>query len=413
MSRLLRVNGALALGTLVLLALQWRSLLLIPDSTGAWLFLGTIVVMTLFDSELPNGDLVDMSTPLVAAATVATGVAGASVAVVAVIASRGLVLILRRGRAVQASRVLDALFRSVFAVAAVGELTQVTAPIVTRIAAGNASELALGTAVPVAVFFALSFGAAQIQSSVREVRPLSVLLAGNIRLQGWMLAAQVSVAILSILVATRMSPWGLAIVVLLLLVVRQSFTLLVDVRTAYRDTVSLLARAMEAENPERLAHAERVAALASAIGREVGLQGQRLEWLTYAALFHDMDLLGTDDVLTVQQMRLDPVVSTPSVGVVGEVKFLEPIARILSIVSVGGETTTSHDEFDIIAAYIVSRASEIDDVVRRRPVDTRKSDGVGRRLYAERRRELDSKIGRSASRLAAISAATIPPSEAR
>jgi hypothetical protein len=187
-------------------------------------------------------------------------------------------------------------------------------------------------------------------------------------------------------------------------VVTQAFSLLVDVRTAYRDTVTLLARAMEAENPERLAHAERVAHLASSTGREVGLQGQRLEWLTYAALFHDMDLMGTDKAETTQSMEFETPMSSPGSGVVGQVKFLEPIARILGIVNAGGETLMSQSEFDIIAAYIVARASEIDDALNERSGDLRRSDGVGRRLYADRRRELDSRIGRSATRVTAAAA---------
>lgn len=365
-----------------------------PNASTALWFAVTITVMTLFDAELPNGDVVDMSTPLVVASAL---VMGAFTALILVLVSRGIVLSLRRDRA-RSMRIVDAFLRSALAVTIVGGLWRL--PIVAVLGSGSSSAgaFALNIAAPVILFFTVNFAAAQVQSSAREVRPLRVLLAGNIRLQGWMIAAQVSVAVLSVLVATRMGPWGLAIVVLLLLVVTQAFTLLVDVRSAYRDTVSLLARAMEAENPERLAHAERVARLASSIGREVGLQGQRLEWLTYAALFHDMDLLGTDDQETTRQLPLEPMGHQSGPGVVGEVKFLEPIARILGIVSASGDTATSHDEFDIVAAYVVSRASEIDDLANGRDVDLLRSEGVGLRLYADRRRELDMKIGRSAQR---------------
>jgi len=361
--------------------------------------------MTWFDSELPNGDVVDMSVPLVAASALVAEV-GTAATIGIVIVSRLLLLTLRRGDG-RASRVVDATLRAAFAVSAVGALTHRILPVVAPSSAASVAPFALAAAVCTLLFFALSFGAAQVQSAAREIRPLSVLVAGNLRLQGWMLAAQLSVAILSVLVAARMGAWWLAIVVVLLLLVRQAFTLLVDVRTAYRDTISLLARAMEAENPERLAHAERVARLASSIGREVGLQGQRLEWLTNAALFHDMDLLGSDDLAADEQLDLEPLVSSPGGRVVGEVKFLEPIAKILSIVNAGGETDVSHDEFDIIAAYVVSRASEIDDSLHHRPADIRRSEGVGRRLYADRRRELDSKIGRSAARIGATTDQTV------
>jgi hypothetical protein len=397
MSRLLRVNVAIGLMIVVGMFAQARGSLLVPDLSSALWFAGTIFVMTLFDAELPNGDVVDMSTPLVLAATL---VVGAPAALASILVSRGLQMVLRR-EARHAMRAVDALLRSALAVTVVGALANLGLASATDNFASGIGPFALGVAVPVLAFFALAFAAAQVQSSAREVRPLLVLMAGNIRLQGWMIAAQVSVAVLSVLVATRMGPWGLAIVVLLLLVVTQAFTLLVDVRSAYRDTVSLLARAMEAENPERLAHAERVARLASSIGREIGLQGQGLEWLTNAALFHDMDLLGTDDAATTRQLNLEPMVAGPGGAVVGEVKFLEPIARILSIVNAGGETGTSHDEFDIVAAYVVSRASEIDDAANRRLEGACRSDGVGRRLYADRRRDLDSRIARSAARFAA------------
>jgi hypothetical protein len=400
MSRLFRANALLIVGTAVLIALQWP--LTLPHMSldaPIWWCIATIAFMTWFDSELPNGDVVDMSAPLVAASALVAEV-GTAATIGIVVVSR-LVLLLLRREDIRASRVNDAALRAAFSVAAVGALTHRMLPVVAPDSAANVAPFALAAAASTVLFFALSFGAAQIQSAAREIRPLSVLVSGNLRLQGWMLAAQLSVAVLSVLVVARMGGWGLAIVVALLLVVRQAFTLLVDVRTAYRDTISLLARAMEAENPERLAHAERVAKLASSIGREVGLQGQRLEWLTNAALFHDMDLLGSDDLAAGEQLDLEPLVSSPGGRVVGEVKFLEPIARILSIVDAGGDTDESHDEFDIIAAYVVSRASEVDDALHHRPADTRRSEGVGRRLYADRRRELDSKIGRSAARIGA------------
>lgn len=394
MSRLARVNALLAIGTFVVLGLQWRVPLSAPGLPVALWFLATIAVMTAFDAQLPDGDVVDMSTPLLAASTL---VAGVPVTLVAILVSRGLLLARREdGRA---PRIFDAMLRAAFSVAVVGALIRWAVPDVMRAVSTKPVDFAVGTAVPLIVFFALSFGAAQMQSAARETRPMSVMIAGNVRLQGWLIAAQASIAVLSVLVTTQMGPWGLAIVVLLQLVVTQAFTLLVEVRTAYRDTVSLLARAMEAENPERLAHSERVTSLAASIGREVGLQGQRLEWLTYAAMFHDMDLLGTDDAEATQQLFLEPAVAVVGRGVVGEVKFLEPIARILSIVNASGNTHTSHDEFDITAAYIVARASEIDDATHGRPQDTRRSEGVGRRLYADRRGELDSRIGRSAARL--------------
>ena len=395
MSRLSRANTLLAFGTVVALGLQWRLPLSTPSLPVALWFLATIAVMTAFDAQLPDGDVVDMSTPLLAASTV---VAGIPVTLIAILVSRGLLLLARRGDG-RAPRIFDAMLRAAFSVAVVGALIHWAPSDIMRAGTARPVDFAVGTAVPLIVFFALSFSAAQVQSAARELRPLAVMVAGNVRLQGWLVAAQASIAVLSVLVTTQMGPWGLAIVVLLQLVVTQAFTLLVEVRTAYRDTVSLLARAMEAENPERLAHSERVTSLASSIGREVGLQGQRLEWLTYAAMFHDMDLLGTDDSEATQQSLLEPAAAVAGLGVVGEVKFLEPIARILSIVNASGNTHTSHDEFDITAAYIVARASEIDDATHGRPQDTRRSEGVGRRLYADRRGELDSRIGRSAARL--------------
>ena len=393
MGRVARVNAWVALGTIIALGFQWRTSLSTFDLPTALWFFGVIAVMTAFDAQLPDGDLVDMSMPLVAASTV---VAGIPATLVGVVVSRALLLLARRAEG-RASRAFDAGLRAVFSVAVVGGLGHWVLPAVVQ---GDRRGIGfvIGMAISLLVFFVLSFATAQMQSAAREIRPLSAMVAGNVRLQGWLMAAHISIAVLAVLVTTRMEPWGLAIVVLLQLVVTQSFTLLVEVRSAYRDTVSLLARAMEAENPERLAHAERVTRLASSIGRGVGLQGQRLEWLTYAATFHDMDLLGTDDWQVAQQSLLEPA-AAPGAKVVGEVKFLEPIARILGIVNASGDTHTSHDEFDITAAYIVARASEIDDATHGRTEDTRRSEGVGRRLYADRRRELDSRIDRSAARV--------------
>jgi hypothetical protein len=246
-------------------------------------------------------------------------------------------------------------------------------------------SLVLGGAA--AVFIVLDVLVEQIHAAVRFRAPLSALVVGAIRLQGWMLAAEISTAVLAVFMLPSLQYGGLLVTVGLLLVMRQSFALLLEVRASYTATVEVLARSLEAYDPDRRGHAERVARMCGEAGRAVGLQGKQLESLTYAALFHDVGRLGSDDP--------DEPPEHPSAEVLASVGFLAGALPILRILDAEGEEEASLDESDLIGAYLVACFSSFDSGIS----SGRSESGdlaatIGARLYASTRSAVDRVVER-------------------
>ncbi|PCG86403.1 metal-dependent phosphohydrolase [Streptomyces sp. WZ.A104] len=89
--------------------------------------------------------------------------------------------------------------------------------------------------------------------------------------------------------------WALPVLCGPLLLTQVSFRRYAAARTTSRQTVSSLARATEIAGYTPPGHARRVAALATAVGRELGLTGPQLTVLEHAALMHDIGQLSLLD----------------------------------------------------------------------------------------------------------------------
>jgi putative nucleotidyltransferase with HDIG domain len=98
----------------------------------------------------------------------------------------------------------------------------------------------------------------------------------------------------------------------------------------YLDTIRSLAAAVDAKDPYTRGHAERVAALAVEIGRELGLSGDALRALEYGGILHDIGKIGVPDEILAKRAPLSPeemalVRAHPVVGaeIVAGVEFLK------------------------------------------------------------------------------------------
>ncbi|MBK3530484.1 HD-GYP domain-containing protein [Streptomyces rubiginosohelvolus] len=90
-------------------------------------------------------------------------------------------------------------------------------------------------------------------------------------------------------------PWAPAVLCGPLLLTQVSARRYTAVRTTCGQTMASLARATEIAGYTSPGHARRVAALAAAVGRELGLTGPRLTVLEHAALMHDIGQLSLLD----------------------------------------------------------------------------------------------------------------------
>ncbi|WP_391652648.1 HD-GYP domain-containing protein [Streptomyces tamarix] len=89
--------------------------------------------------------------------------------------------------------------------------------------------------------------------------------------------------------------WALPVLCVPLLLTQLAFRRYAAVRRTYRQTIASLARATEVAGYTPTGHAHRVAALSRAVGRELGLSGEDLTVLEYAALMHDIGQLSLVD----------------------------------------------------------------------------------------------------------------------
>jgi len=78
-----------------------------------------------------------------------------------------------------------------------------------------------------------------------------------------------------------------------------------DLRKNYFETVSALARAIEAKDPYTMGHSERVTDYALQLGRALQLTGEQMETLRFAATLHDIGKIGLTDESLARSGHLD------------------------------------------------------------------------------------------------------------
>jgi putative nucleotidyltransferase with HDIG domain len=133
----------------------------------------------------------------------------------------------------------------------------------------------------------------------------------------------ITMAAVALRVYPSLGMWGLAIALLLTLILQNSFNLYLRIRRAYAQTITALAHAAEMDRPQDVGHAERVADLAIAVGRESGLSSIDLERVGYGALLHDIGRIGYEgeDADTRHPVR--------GAEIVEAVPFLEGVAPLI------------------------------------------------------------------------------------
>ena len=150
----------------------------------------------------------------------------------------------------------------------------------------------VAAAIP-AAFILGELLAAQTAASIGTGRQLTRLLRGNLVGQAPLLMAQWSASLLLLITYnSQMGPWSLVPVVALLLLMRQSYALLLSTRETYRTTVEVLVEAAESEDGRRVGHADRTAVIARTIATRLGMAVSAVERISYVALLHDVDALG-------------------------------------------------------------------------------------------------------------------------
>ncbi len=331
---------AAAAAILVAAGLQMET----PALSAVLSFAIVMTLLSVFDVWLPHGDSIDIAAPLAVGAMLVMGpVPAMGVAVASRLAAHVF-----RYRLERSDQLLHLLARRVISLAtgALVWLELVETPLGTE---WPLVSYVLAGAVAVLVDAVLL----QAYAASRQRQSMGRLFMGSLRLQGLMWGAYVSVSALTAVLFPEMHVWGLLLMMGLLVVMRQSFAYLLDIRQAYRSTMEALAAALEAHDPRRQGHAERVADLARAIGMELGMHGRELERLGYAALLHDVDLIGSEPG--------DPATPPSRASeVLAGVGFLKDVVPVLAVCDGLGALAAPADR---TLAYVVCRASNVDELI--------------------------------------------------
>jgi len=79
-----------------------------------------------------------------------------------------------------------------------------------------------------------------------------------------------------------------------------------QLRTAYKDSLRVLANAIEARDHYTRDHVDRVGAYAQAMGRELGWSQSRLEQLEFGAILHDIGKIAVREIILIKPGPLTP-----------------------------------------------------------------------------------------------------------
>lgn len=307
-------------------------------------FSAAILLLSLFDIPLPRGDIVGVSGTLDAVALVVLGPLAALIS--CVVGVLGALAMRRTARGV--SDVVPAI------VPRLAGLALATLVYVFLTSVVNGDRWLTGIA-SVSFYLGAELVVAQVLTAVRGRRSVWRLVRGNLHRLAPVLLAQLSTALLAVAVYEDMRQWSLLLVVALLMLIRQSYSLLLDIGETYRTTVEVLVQAAEGLGGERHGHAERTAQIAREIAMGCGLSPQEVERVSYAALLHDIDALSYGG---------DAPSSRPtSSSVLEDVPFFANVIEILRVCDGIGCQEEGEHELDLLAAFIVALSSDVDAAV--------------------------------------------------
>ena len=312
----------------------------------AFTFFVAVFLVDLLDLRMPYGDLMPVDSPLVVACLLLPN-GGPITALVSAAGARLAVHVARNGLG-NLAELSDVLSRRLLVIFA--------SSLLLGMLNGMGLGLTFVSIVVSVVFVALDLVIAQLQSIARIGEAFLQLLVGNLVLQWPLLASQVSVAILAVFIFEDMQEWGLVLVFLLVFLMRQSLALLLEIRQAYRSTIEALVASIEIQDTRRRGHAERVESIAHSVGLRLGLRGRDLENLGYAALLHDVDLIGVDE----EEWPEAYATGRHAAEIVKDVHFLRHVIPVLRICD-GATPTPPTSRTALLSACVVVVASEIDD----------------------------------------------------
>ena len=186
------------------------------------------------------------------------------------------------------------------------------------------------------VFFLFGLFVRELNISLVKATPFWPSYISRLQSQGYMFLALSSIGVITALMYFSMGVYTLILFTIPLLAVRYSFKQFIDIKDTYRHTIAALSRVIEAEDPQKRSHSERVADISTNIAKELGLIGDRLEAVSYSALLHDIGRLGLDEDSFDSYLDTDEITDDQiphaliGAEILEQVEFLAPFAPIVA-----------------------------------------------------------------------------------
>jgi hypothetical protein len=256
---------------------------------------------------------------------------------------------------------------------------------------------------------------ALLAAAVRTSRvgsPLGATFVNEIHALAGISSAIGATGVLIAVATGVMGLWAIPILSIPLLLAQFSFRRYSAIRSTYLQTIRALSRVTEVGGYTETGHAERVARLAGAVGRELGMNDAELLDLEYAALMHDIGQLSLTDpipggatvVLSGPEQRR---IAELGAEVIRQAKVLDSVAYIVERQSDAFRRRAGQPDPSLpLASRIIRAVNAYDDLASGLP------DPAGRARALERLRlsavsELDPRVVESLSRILDRSAAYV------
>jgi len=173
-------------------------------------------------------------------------------------------------------------------------------------------------------------------SSLMSNRNIIYIFIANIRLMILNILVMAPFGILLAFVFTLYSYGGVFLALVPIVLAKYTFSLYIQTKSQYVETVDALMLAMEARDKYTEGHSKRVAEISACIAKELRYSQLKIEQLNMAALLHDVGKIGIDDhilnkpgKLTVEEF--DTIKTHPQIGynILKDIKNLESILPIV------------------------------------------------------------------------------------
>jgi putative nucleotidyltransferase with HDIG domain len=186
------------------------------------------------------------------------------------------------------------------------------------------------------VFFIVNTAVISSLSALITKKNILYIFMGNIRISVLNILVMSPFGIILAYVFNLYTYGGVIIVLIPIVLTKYTFSLYIQSKSQYVETVDALMLAMEARDIYTEGHSKRVAEISTSIAKQLKYNDWKIEHLNMAALLHDVGKIGIDDHILNKPGKLtkeefDTIKTHPQIGynILKDIKNLESILPIV------------------------------------------------------------------------------------